>query len=90
MPGNRIRLAYALGVKRALLVVAIAAILIVLISPLPELDAAVTVRSTLLPIVFELCWVLFLAFFVLSHSLAGLRPLLQADDILKKTCARLC
>jgi len=78
------------GVKRGLLVVVIAAILIVLISPLPELDAAATVRSTLLPITFGLCWALFLAFFVLSHSLAGLSPLLQADDILKKTCARLC
>ena len=78
------------GVKRGLLVVVIAAILIVLISPLPELDAAATVRSTLLPITFGLCWALFLVFSALSRSLAGLPPLLQAGDILNKTCARLC
>ena len=76
--------------RSGLLVVAIAAILYVLISPLPELDAAGTVRSTLLPIAFGAYWALLLAFFILSRSLTGLPPSFPVDDILKKTCARLC
>lgn len=77
-------------VKYGLLAVVIVAILYVLISPLPELDAAGTIRSSLLPYAFVLYWALFLASFVFSFSLAGLPSSFSDDDILKKNCARLC
>jgi Na+/H+ antiporter NhaC len=76
--------------KYGLLAVVIAAILYVLISPLPELDAAGSIKSSLLSLSFVLRWALLPAFFVMSFSLAGLPMSFSVDDILKKNCSRLC
>ncbi len=76
--------------KYGLLAVVIAAVLYVLISPLPELDAAGSIKSSSLYFAFVLCWALFPAFFVISFSLAGLPLPFSVDDTLKKNCARLC
>lgn len=79
-----------LWLKYGLLAVVVVAILYVLISPLPELDAAGSIKSSLLSFAFLLRWALLPAFFVISVSLAGLPLSLSVDDILKKICARLC
>ena len=76
--------------KYGLLAVVIAAILYVLISPLPEVDAAGSIKSGPLFFAFMLRWALLPAFFVISFSLAGLPLSFSVDDILKKVCARLC
>jgi hypothetical protein len=76
--------------KYGLLVVVIAAILYVLISPLPELDAAGSIKSSLLLFAFVLYWALFPAFSLFSLSLAGLPLSFSVDDVLKKNCAWLC
>jgi hypothetical protein len=75
-------------VKFGLLAVVMTAILYVLISPLPELDG--TLRSTLPAFALALCWSLFRAFVVFFFSLAALPLSSSVEDILKKTCARLC
>jgi hypothetical protein len=77
-------------VKYGLLAVVIVAILYVLISPLPELDAAGSIKSGWFPFAFVLGGTLFPAFFVVSLSLAGLSLSFLVADVLKKNCTRLC
>jgi hypothetical protein len=75
--------------KYGLLAVVVVAILYVLISPLPEMDAAGSIRLILPSFTFWLCWALSLS--VLSVSFRPAWSLsLSIDDIVKKNCARLC
>lgn len=75
--------------KIALVVVVSGTVLYVLISPLPELDAADAMRSVLPSASFDFCAALI--FFLLSYSCSlAASPLSSAGDILKKNCARLC
>jgi hypothetical protein len=76
--------------KNGLLVAVIAAILFVLISPLPELDAAGTIRSTIIPFVLVLSWALLLGSLSSTLSPPALSLSSEHGDILKKNCARLC
>jgi ABC-type Fe3+-siderophore transport system permease subunit len=76
--------------KYGLLAVVIAAILYVLISPLPEPDAVGSIKSNWLSFAIVLSWALFLAFSVFSLPLASLPLSFFVDDILKKNCSRLC
>jgi hypothetical protein len=76
--------------KYGLLAVVIVAILYVLISPLPELDAAGSIKSGLFTLAFVLSGRLFPALFVFSLSLAGLSLPFLVADVLKKNCTRLC
>jgi len=75
-------------VKIALVVVVSFAILYVLISPLPELDAAGSIRSVLSFVTFT-TFALFLALAVISCSPATL-PLSSVESILTRNCVRLC
>lgn len=75
--------------KIALVAVVSVTVLYVLISPLPELDAADAMRSILPSASFAFCLGLILALLSYSCALAA-SPLSSADDILKKNCARLC
>ena len=79
-----------IGLKSGLLAVVILAVLYVLISPIPELDATGPIKSGSLSFASVLGWALFSAFCVFSFSLAGLPLSFSVDDILKKVCARLC
>jgi hypothetical protein len=64
------------------------AILYVLISPLPELDAAGSIRSALLFATFTM-FASFLALVAISRSPATL-PLSSVENILNRICVRLC
>ena len=75
-------------VKIALVVVVSFAILYVLISPLPELDAAGSIRSVLSVVTFT-TFALFLALAVSSCSPDTL-PLSSVESILTRNCVRLC
>jgi hypothetical protein len=75
-------------VKIALVVVVSFAILYVLISPLPELDATGSVRSVL-SFVTLTTFTLFLALAVISRSPAALPPS-SVEGILTRNCVRLC
>lgn len=75
--------------KIALVAVVSATILYVLISPLPELDAAGTIRSILPSTSFALCGPLIFVLLTHSGSLTA-SPLSSFGDILKKNCTRLC
>ena len=74
--------------KIALVAVVSFTILYVLISPLPELDAAGSIRSAL-SFVTLTTFALFLAFAVISCSPATL-PLSSVESILTRNCVRLC
>jgi len=74
--------------KIALVAVVSVAILYVLISPLPELDAAGSIRSVLLLATFTM-FALFLPLVVISCSPATL-PLSSVESILNRNCVRLC
>jgi len=76
--------------KNGLLAAVIAAILFVLISPLPELDAAGTIRSTIVPFVLVLSWALLLGSLTFTLPAPALSLSFEHGAILKKNCARLC
>jgi len=74
--------------KIALVAVVSVAILYVLISPLPEPDAAGSIRSVLSFAIFTM-FALFLALVIISRFPATL-PLSSVESILNRNCVRLC
>jgi hypothetical protein len=77
--------------KHGLLIAVIAAILYVLISPLPELAATGPTKISLAFVVFVIgSSLFFLASSLLSSSLKGFPRPLPSDDVLQKHCAMLC